>query len=43
MAYYSGYRKWRACAGGVLTWVACLRWWRANVGDVLAWVMWVVC
>ena len=33
-----GCRKWRACVGGLLAKVVCLRWWRASVGDVLAWV-----
>ena len=41
---------WRACMGGVLTWVVCLPLWRASVmcqrvsvGDVPAWAMQAAC
>ena len=29
-----GCRGWRACVGGMLAWVVCLRWWRPSVGEV---------
>ena len=52
MAYYLCYRGWlcwRACVGGALAWVGCLRvwrgWggWRANVVGVSVVLTWVAC